>query len=473
VLIDPWLPIGYRLPDDAKCRLPLFEDQGWQILETQGRGRALVVEADFAERWTHSRVLEAGVLRPFIFGGRRLVSLSSGPDQMLCPVSDSRSPNSKTEALAFAQALRATRAIDKESPLQDAIYVERFSRLLPTHGISSRTADDVVLGYWLTGGVPVSVTSVRRLEQMLSWMSPAQLTEVVTAAGLRVESAGTASGTAEQEGKSLPEGPRTAPRTSSMRDGSFRLPGRPGLEGFFNEHIVDIVRHGERYRALGIGFPSAIVLNGPPGCGKTFAVERLIDFLGWPVFQVEASSIASPYIHETSRKVAEVFDKAMKSAPSVVVIDEMDAFLVDRQMGSGHHRVEEMAEFLRRIPEAAKNEVLVIAMTNRIEMIDPAVLRRGRFDHVVRVDYASTAEVRSLLDSLLSNVPKEEDVDPSLLVNALAGRPLSDVAFVVREGARLAARSGKSQLDQQSLMKAMQSSPAREQADNSRRIGFL
>src|SRR3546814_3148906 len=73
----------------------------------------------------------------------------------------------------------------------------------------------------------------------------------------------------------------------------------------------------------------------------------------------------------------------------------MEAFLADREMGSDHHRVEEVAEFLRRIPEAVKNEVLIIAMTNRIDMIDPAIQRRGRFDHVIKVDFASEIEVRS------------------------------------------------------------------------------
>ena len=171
----------------------------------------------------------------------------------------------------------------------------------------------------------------------------------------------------------------------------------------------------DSYKALGIDFPAAVVLHGPPGCGKTFAVERLVDFLGWPSFQIDASSVASPYIHETSKKVAEVFDKAMQNSPSVLVIDEMEAFLADREMGSGHHRVEEVAEFLRRIPEATKNDVLIIAMTNRVDMIDPAILRRGRFDHVINVDFASEGEVLSLLEKLLTTLPKEDDVDPKPL----------------------------------------------------------
>jgi hypothetical protein len=94
---------------------------------------------------------------------------------------------------------------------------------------------------------------------------------------------------------------------------------------------------------------------------------------------------------------------------------------------------------------------------------------------VIKVDFASEIEVRSLLDKLLSALPTEHDVDSSLLAARLAGRPLSDVTFVVREGARLAARAGKDRLDQASLMTALASSPARgqEKTDEKRRIGFV
>ena len=477
--LDAWLPIGFKLPDGAKARVALYEGADWQVYETQGGGRALVVYDELGARWQEAGLIDDGTLDAFQFGDHQLRAISCSPSQTLLPISEAKSPDNKAEALSFALALKATRDIDSESALQDALYVEKITRLLPTYSISSQAEDDVVLGYWLTGGASIPATSFRRLRQTMSWLGASHLKDVVHAAGFEVAEVmplerkplAPAEKTEAAPAEKVDEVKRAEPEPNKV----FELAGRPELEAFFNEHIVDIILHRDRYKALGIEFPSAVILHGPPGCGKTFAVDRLVDFLGWPSFQIDASSVASPYIHETSKKVAQVFDKAMENAPSVLVIDEMEAFLADREMGSGHHRVEEVAEFLRRIPEAVKNDVLIIAMTNRIEMIDPAIQRRGRFDHVIKVDFASEVEVQALLDKLLSSLPKESDVDSKPLAKELAGRPLSDVSFVVREGARLAARTGKEKLDQASLLAALRSSPARERegGETKRRIGFV
>lgn len=468
-----WLPLDHRLPDGSKMGRLVQAGPNWQIVETRGGGRGLLAEEQLAERWIAAGLLTDGVLAPLQFGERRLRALSSPKGQGLSAVSDGRSPNTKTEALAFAQALKATRAIDPNAPLQDALYVERFTRLLPTYSITGRADDETVLGYWLTGGANVSAGSFRRLAHMLSWMDGAQVKEVVEAAGFAVPEAVTARARGRPARTQSEAAAGTAADESGSSRTKFELPGRPELEAFFNEHIVEIIQNRERYKALGIEFPSAIILHGPPGTGKTFAVERLVDFLGWPSFAIEASSLASPYIHETSKKIAAVFDKAMEAAPSVVIADEMEAFLAERDRGEGHHRVEEVAEFLRRIPEAIKHDVLIVAMTNRLDMIDPAILRRGRFDHVIKVDYAGESEVLALLEKLLGALPKSGDVDPKPLASKLAGRPLSDVSFVVREGARLAARAGRDKLDQASLLAALEASPARDpDAGEKRPIGF-
>lgn len=477
--LDPWLPNGFELPDGAKTHMALFEAAGWQILESQGGGRALVVRETLAQQWIDAGLIDDGTFNSFQFGDCQLRSISCGPSQTLCPVSEAKSPDTKAEALAFALALKATRDIDTDSALQDALYAEKITRLLPTYSISSRTGDDVVLGYWLTGGASIPATSFRRLRQTMSWLGASHLKDVVQAAGFEVaEITPMVSKTvapSEKTEVSPLERVDKVDRAEPEPNKVFELAGRPELAAFFNEHIIDIILHRDRYKKLGIEFPSAVILYGPPGTGKTFAVERLVDFLGWPSYQIDASSVASPYIHETSKKVAQVFESAMDNAPSVLVIDEMEAFLADREMGSGHHRVEEVAEFLRRIPEAVNKGVLIVAMTNRIDMIDSAVQRRGRFDHVIKVDFANEIEVQSLLEKLLSSLPKELDVDSKSIAKELAGRPLSDVAFVVREGARLAARSGKGRLDQASLLSALISTPARgnEGGESKRHIGFI
>lgn len=474
---DAWLPAGHPLPDGARTKRVLAEGQGWQVLETQGGGRALLASSDLVERWVFSGLLTRDTFRAFDFRDRRVHSVSCGPSQCIQPLSDGTAPGTKSEALAFALAMRATREIDPDSPLQDALYLEHLSRLLPTFSISSRTDDDIVLGYWLTGGAPISAKSFRRLSQTLTWLAPSHLKEVVEAAGFEV--AGIIPGS-DRTITSPKHEELAETRTEEGAEkgvpaaGPFELPGRPELEAFFNEHIIDVVQHRDRYRALGIGSPAAVLLHGPPGCGKTFAVSRLIDYLGWPSFEIEASTVASPYIHETSRKVAEMFDKAIDSAPSVLVIDEMESFLAERGSEGGHHRVEEVGEFLRRIPEAAQHDVLIIAMTNRLDMIDPAILRRGRFDHVVKIDTATETEVLALLKKLLSELPVADDVDAEPLAASLTGRPLSDVAYVIREGARLAARAGKARLEQACLLMALESTPARTGDDGARRrIGFV
>ena len=136
------------------------------------------------------------------------------------------------------------------------------------------------------------------------------------------------------------------------------------------------------------------------------------------------------------------------------------------------HHVEEVAEFLRRIPEAIKNKVLVIAMTNLIDQIDPAILRRGRFDHVVEVGMPTERDVAALVESLLSKLPRTDSLNMKEVYKALTGKALSDSAFVIREAARLAAKAGKSKIDQESIDSALISLPNYQEQQN-RRIGFV
>jgi cell division protease FtsH len=484
VLLENWLPIGFVLPSGAACGRVLHGGADWQIIATT-HGAALLAAATLARRWHAADIVTDEQIESVTFGGAEYGVIECASGAVLAPLSRCSTPEGPKEALSLARALKSTRACDITVSLHDALYVEQIERLLPVYGPDSQD-DGLVLGRWLSGGVGINVASNNRLCGLSSWLKPEDVEEIIEAAGLAT------SGQARRLHRSADDGIDAQGREQDVKEGTalksgstshdalkyatpFVLAGRPRLAAFFNEHIIDIVANQERYRLLGIDSPSAVILHGPPGCGKTFAVEELVNYLDWPCFEIDASSVASPYIHETSRKVAEVFDKAMNSSPSVLVIDEMEAFLADRAAAgsSSHHRVEEVAEFLRRIPEAIKNGVLIIGMTNRPDMIDPAVLRRGRFDHIIEVDYASADEVEGLLLHLLEPLPKDETVNPVVLASSLARRPLSDVTFVVREGARLAARAGESRLRQQHLFDALALCPSRVEASGERKIGFI
>lgn len=482
---DPWLPIGQELPGDVCCQRIRMAGDEWQIYEADVGGSLLVVTCELRERWEKSGILESDQLAQFALGKQPLYVFHSNNEYALTTVYDRDSPNSKNDALAFAAALKNTRAIDTTTPLHDAIYVEELSRLLPTYTITPPSADDMVLGSWMTGGVHVSVTSRRRLHSLLSWMDRNDVDEVLGRAGLGTsDAAGSArfktisdaeNGKQEQKEHHVELTRSSSAVTKPEEKGKFHLPGRPELEKLFNEHVIDIIRDPERYQAFGIGFPTAMALHGPPGCGKTFAVEKLVEFLDWPIFTIDSNTIGSPYIHGTSKKVAEIFDKALDAAPSAIVIDEMEAYLTDREGGgqSGLHHVEEVAEFLRRIPEANENQVLVIGMTNRIDMIDPAILRRGRFDHVIEVGMPSAGEVSAALGELLEDMPTDDSIDVGALAAELAGRPMSDAAYVVREAGRNAARNGLKALTQECLLEALALVPARTKEEKSKPVGFI
>jgi cell division protease FtsH len=469
---DLWLPKGHELTDGSKIRSLLYSGDEWQIFDTNGSNNILLTRPDLAQKWNEGGFLDKSLFGDVSFGAESFRSLSSHKKYALTPVDNGKSPENKVDALSFSLALKESRKLSKNASFHDAIYVERYSRLLPAWTLTPRVDDEVVLGTWITGGVVVSIKSFRRMVKLTGWMPVDDLAEIIKAAGFTVSI--DASLLTNRKAASNPKTDEKAAIREPDEAKVFQLPGRPYLEEFFNEHVIDIIFNTEKYQAMGIDFPSAIVLHGPPGCGKTFAVERLVEFIDWPSYSIDSNSVGSPYIHETSKKISEVFDNAIDGAPSVIIIDEMESFLSDRRSGSssGLYHVEEVAEFLRRIQETIKNKVLIIGMTNLIEMIDPAILRRGRFDHIIEVGMPLKEEVASLVDSLLSKLPKSDDLNLEKILDALTGRALSDSAFVIREAARIAGKAGKTELDQESIEAALNSLP-KDQKKKSRRIGFV
>lgn len=457
------MPSRYRTPQGSVIRRCLAKGDDWQIYDCGSDYRVLAVHQETAAGWVAVGLMPDAEVHRVSVSGQKIALVEGGVGCRVDALCLPNAAESVSEAEAFAVALRESLRVDPGMDTSDAVYVERLSRVLPTTAVGEQLSPDRLLGVFITGGVDISVRSSRRLLCLAPWLSMDGLTRVSRRLDI-----------GELEESAPARESAGAVNGSNEPLGDFELPGRPAIAAFLNEHVVDIVRNPERYERLGVGFPGAVLLHGPPGSGKTYAIERLVDFLGWPCLSVDCGSIGSPYIHETGRKIAAIFEEAAKVAPSVLLIDEIDAFLSARDESAGsQHRVEEVSEFLRRIPEAAKSKVLVIGMTNRLASLDPAIVRRGRFDHIVEVGMPSREEVLAALQGLLAKVPVDASFSPERAADVLSGRPMSDVAFVVKEACRRAAKRGALAVSEEDINSALDSTGSRVENKKRNRIGFV
>lgn len=256
--------------------------------------------------------------------------------------------------------------------------------------------------------------------------------------------------------------------------GEFRLRGRQELERFFNDNVVDIINHHDVYSALGIDFPQPFILEGAPGCGKTFAVERLAEHLGWHTVHITSSTVGSQFVHATAKNIEEKFEEAAAKAPALLIIDEMDAFMPNRATVGEHntHSAEEVGSFLKTIQTAAQKHVLVVGMTNLLQSIDPAILRTGRMGTHITVGMPSLTEVEDVLSYALEKRP-HADFPLTAYARQLLDRPLSDVTFAVDEAAMHAARERRTMVEEQDLAAAVERLQERSgQHKEHRPIGF-
>ena len=222
--------------------------------------------------------------------------------------------------------------------------------------------------------------------------------------------------------------------------------------------VVEFLKNPKKFNALGARIPKGVLLMGPPGTGKTLLARAVAGEAGVPFFSISGSDFVEMFVGVGASRVRDLFDQAKKSAPSVIFIDEIDA--VGRQrgagLGGGHdEREQTLNQLLVEMDGFGSNTgVIVIAATNRHDILDPALLRPGRFDRQIVVGYPDIKGREAILKVHTRNKPLGPDVDLSVIARTTAGFTGADLENLVNEAALLAARKGRKAITMEDVEEA-------------------
>ena len=224
------------------------------------------------------------------------------------------------------------------------------------------------------------------------------------------------------------------------------------------QEIVDFLRDPKKYIALGARIPKGVLLVGPPGTGKTLLAKAVAGEAGVGFLSISGSDFVELYVGVGASRVRDLFEQAKKTSPAIVFIDEIDA--VGRQrgtgLGGGHdEREQTLNQLLVEMDGFAANEgVVVLAATNRADVLDPALLRPGRFDRQIYVGLPDIRGREEILRVHVRNKPLSEDVDLKRLAQGTPGFTGADLENLVNEGALLAARKNRPFITMEDLKEA-------------------
>ena len=225
------------------------------------------------------------------------------------------------------------------------------------------------------------------------------------------------------------------------------------------EEIIDFLHNPQKYTAIGARLPKGALLVGSPGTGKTLLAKAVAGEANVPFFSISGSDFVEMYVGVGASRVRDLFQQAKKSAPAIIFIDEIDA--VGRQRGSGlggghDEREQTLNQLLVEMDGFGSNEgVVVLAATNRVDILDPALLRPGRFDRQVYVGLPDIKGREEILQVHAKNKPLAEDVDLRQIARGTAGFTGADLENLLNEAALLAGRSSESFITMKDLQESI------------------
>lgn len=222
--------------------------------------------------------------------------------------------------------------------------------------------------------------------------------------------------------------------------GFDEIAGMDELKETLYHDIILPLKDKELYEEYKVTLPNGMLLYGPPGCGKTFVSRKFAAEVGYNFMEIKPSDIASIYVHGTQEKIGKLFLDAKSNAPTILFIDEIDAFMPNREGNLSHSYSAEVNEFLTQMTDCSKNSIFIIAATNRPEKVDPAILRTGRIDKIVYLGPPDKNARIEMIKLHLKNRPTDPNIDYEKLSDLTNNYVASDLNFILNEAARDALR---------------------------------